>query len=682
MSDSPSIAEFFASLNTERQEIVSRLKRKFDRQVAYLFAQGRSRAGLIYQHAGEKAFGEEKDLSYMLTLSGLTTIPVPIEDFLDGSEFIGALDMELWPQIRKDIIAVNPDIMKGRPKITEYIDSGATGTGKTMKAAVTQAYQLYCLHCFKKPKQFFGQAETTPIVFTMVSSNLTTTRDVLFRPFMDIVTGMPFFRRYTRWNTDKTSVLEFDNGIRVEPVAATNQGIIGRAIISAHIDEANYMAVVQGSQRTVLGDGRRGLYDQAEVFYRAVKLRRKSRFATKLPVPGMIILSSSTRHTDDFLDRRIDEVRSVESYDKRAGATVKGEPGVLVFRHRQYDVQPAHRFSSERFNLLVGTAEYGTRILREGERAGFDYPADARVESVPMDYYYEFKHRPEDALRDVCGISTVNLSPFISQRSKILDAVRRWREGGNSHPVRLANVDLVDHGMPVIVPDKLDADTTTPRFAHIDLSKTGDRCGIAVVRVEDFVELQVDAGVWERLPRFVVEIAVSIQPSQARELDMAEVRNWIVSLNQEYDVPLYAVTYDGFNSAESIQALRKIGIRSGVISMDRDAEAYETLKRALYQDRLAFPDNDILIRELTQLDKNEQTGKIDHPVKGSKDISDAVAGAVYRAATSRLYRSETYYTDGKGNRVKKAQETDSAPRRRRMVVFGSNQGISDGENRQ
>lgn len=627
------------ALEEERQRTLDSRKRKFDMQVRRILALGQPRIAAIYEHAGNRLFNDRDD-SYFATLQHLRKVPVPIEEFLESSEFLGALDMEIWPQIKRDIVRVNTDILLGQRKVVEYIDSGATGTGKTMKAAVTQAYQLYWLNCLKKPQGFFGLAEATPIVFSMASSNLATTRDVMFRPFMDMVTAMPWFRRWTNWNRDKTSVLEFSSGIVVEPVTATTQGIIGRAVMSAHVDEVNYMAVVAASARSGAGDGRRGVYDQAESFYRALKLRRKSRFSSRLPVPGTIILSSSTRHTDDFLDRRIEEVQTAE------------EPGVEIFRHRQYDVQPAHRFSDERFRLLVGTAEYASRILEPHEQPGVHYPETARIEHVPMNYYYEFKHRPEDALRDVCGISTVNLSPFITQRHKILEAVDRWKRGGNSHPVRRANVDLVEHGMPVVAPEWLDSDTTTPRFAHIDLSKSKDRCGVAVLRVNGFVEVPVDEGVYERLPHFVVEIAISIQPSQARELDIAEVRNWVVALSQVHNVPIYSITYDGFSSSESIQALRKMGIRSSVVSMDRDSEAYEALRRALYQDRLDFPENDVLIRELTQLDKNETTGRVDHPPKGSKDISDAVAGALIRAATSRMYRGQIYFTDGNGNKIK------------------------------
>jgi hypothetical protein len=609
----------------------------------------------VYTNAATQLF-EHKNDAFILTLDELKRVPVDIHEFLESSDFIGGLDMEMWPQIKQDIIKVCADIWAGEDQIKEYIDSGATGTGKTLKASVIQSYQLYLMHCIKRPQRFYGQAESTPIVFTMASSNVTTTRDVLFRPFRDIVTGMRFFRNYTRWNREKKSTLEFDNGVKVEPVTASNQGIIGRAVINAHIDEANYMAVVSQSKRAE-GGGSRGVYDQAEMFYRQVSLRRRSRFSSRLPVPGMIILSSSIRHTDDFLERRIEQVRNTVYTDPVTGEETRGEPGVEIFRHKQYEVQPEHRFSQERFRLLVGSTEYATRILGDHEVSGEHFPESAVVELVPNDYRYDFMHRPEDALRDVCGISTVNLSPFITQRHKIREAMDRWVERGNQHPVQRANVDLVEHGMPVIDESKLDADTETPRFIHIDLSKTKDRCGIAMVRIDDMIEVQVENGVYERLPHGTVELAISIQPSQAKELDIAAVRNWAVALKTAYGIPIYRISYDGFNSAESIQAIQGIGIRSKVISMDRTDGPYEAVKRALYQDRMDLPDNPILRDELTHLDKNEQTGKVDHPAKGSKDISDAVAGAWTSAITSREYRNEIYYTDGQGNRIK-------TPRRR------------------
>lgn len=628
--------EVRAALEHERQARVNAMKRQAERQLAILLSHGKTRVGDVYQAACLRLF-EENDERLMAFVSAMRRVPVSIQEFLESPDFLGGVDMEVWPQIRRDVIDVNPDIITGAAQVVEYVDSGATGTGKTTKASITHAYQVYLLHCIENPQRLYGLAAHTPIVLSMTSSNWNTTRDVLFRPFYTIVQNMPFFRRFTNWNKDKSSVIEFDNRLVVEPVIADKQGIIGRAIVGGHIDEANYMTVTEGSARAEQHKG--GLYDQAEEFYRAIKLRRRSRFSSRLPVPGVIVLSSSTRYTDDFLDRRIAEVRE------------SGEPGVKIFRHKQYEVQPAERFSPERFRLLVGTPEYPTRILKDGEVRGVDFPENGVVEEVPEDYRYEFTHRPEDALRDVCGISTINLTPFITQRAKITEARDRWKAAGNAHPVRRPNVILLEHGMPSLIPEILDADMETPRFVHIDLSKTKDRCGIAMVRIDRMVSVPVEGGVFEHAPYYVVELAVSIQPSQAAELDIAEVRNWVAALKTVHQVPIYMVTYDGFASAESVQTLRRTGIRSEVISMDRTDEPYQMLRRALYQDRIELADNDLLLRELTHLERDEKNGRVDHPPKGSKDVADAVAGAIYAATTSRPYRTKLYYTDASGKRI-------------------------------
>lgn len=56
--------------------------------------------------------------------------------------------------------------------------------------------------------------------------------------------------------------------------------------------------------------------------------------------------------------------------------------------------------------------------------------------------------------------------------------------------------------------------------------------------------------------------------------------------------------------------------------MDRTATPYEMTKSALYDGKVRIPEHTKLLREL-------QTRKIDHPVRGSKDIADALAGVVY-----------------------------------------------------
>jgi hypothetical protein len=50
----------------------------------------------------------------------------------------------------------------------------------------------------------------------------------------------------------------------------------------------------------------------------------------------------------------------------------------------------------------------------------------------------------------------------------------------------------------------------------------------------------------------------------------------------------------------------------------------------IYEDRLAMPAIDLLFEELTEL-KIVKQNRVDHPRKSSKDLADAVCGAIFGA---------------------------------------------------
>jgi hypothetical protein len=74
---------------------------------------------------------------------------------------------------------------------------------------------------------------------------------------------------------------------------------------------------------------------------------------------------------------------------------------------------------------------------------------------------------------------------------------------------------------------------------------------------------------------------------------------------------------------------------TGVQSVDRKSAPYEITKMALYDGRVEIPEHPKLLKELISLEKDAQTGKIDHPMNGSKDIADGLAGVVYGLTTRR-----------------------------------------------
>jgi len=143
----------------------------------------------------------------------------------------------------------------------------------------------------------------------------------------------------------------------------------------------------------------------------------------------------------------------------------------------------------------------------------------------------------------------------------------------------------------------------------------------------------------EAKPAFRVETAISIKPSIQAELDFAQLRRWLMDLVTRFNVPLHTVDFDGFQSVEMGQTFRGAGIRTKRISLDRTPEPYNYLRDCLYENRIAIVESDTLLNELVELEWDQRHGKVDHPPRGSKDIADAVCGAVWSAARSREQRN-------------------------------------------
>ncbi len=626
----------------DRRRWLNAIKRQAEKDYQRVLAHGRPREARIWKFVSEQLCEHDNPGPFQAVIQ-LKRMPVTIDEFVESKEFLGDL-MEVWPALRSDLRAMNPDVLAGEEPIHEVLLGGATGTGKTTLALATNLYQLYLFTCFRDPQGLFGLSRSTPIIFLFQSVTPAVTQRVIYRPFRETFEAMPFAQSELTWNSNKNSVLELEDGIHVVPELANIRSMTGQAVAGGILDEVNFMAVIENSKRTPGPRGLGGHFDQAEEVYRHLSRRRKSRFVTQGISIGSLAIISSTRYRGDFLDRRIAEVRRLE------------ERNVVVVRHKQYDVAPESRFSGETFRLLVGSETYATRLLDENEVV----PDGARVETVPIEYEADFRRDPENALRDIIGVATDTISPFIRQRHKIVDAVLAGREMNLQQWVDKADVSLASDGLPQWNEAAMPQDRSRPRFVHVDLSLTRDRCGIAIVKWAGQVNISADgdAESVETLPNFIVESAITIQPSGQEELIIANLRSWLAQLATFYDFNIARITFDGFQSRESIQTLRRAGIPSSVLSVDRNPEPYDYLKSCFYQDRIVMVDSEILRAELVQLEFNQEKGKIDHPPRGSKDLADAVCGAVYAASQSRSVRAETGYIEPDGRRARSPERRE------------------------
>ena len=67
------------------------------------------------------------------------------------------------------------------------------------------------------------------------------------------------------------------------------------------------------------------------------------------------------------------------------------------------------------------------------------------------------------------------------------------------------------------------------------------------------------------------------------------------------------------------------------ISLDRTPDGYKALRSVLSEQRIDLLRVELLEQELIHLQRDSISGKVDHPIGGSKDVSDTLAGSVWNA---------------------------------------------------
>ena len=128
-------------------------------------------------------------------------------------------------------------------------------------------------------------------------------------------------------------------------------------------------------------------------------------------------------------------------------------------------------------------------------------------------------------------------------------------------------------------------------------------------------------------------------PSSNKYRNIISTEHIICNATPVYDieVPKYHnfVLADGsvvHNSVDMRQQLTTMGFHDvKLVSLDRTPDGYMALRSAIAERRISLLHLDHLEIELVQLERDNVTGKIDHPLTGSKDGADGLAGALYNA---------------------------------------------------
>jgi len=124
---------------------------------------------------------------------------------------------------------------------------------------------------------------------------------------------------------------------------------------------------------------------------------------------------------------------------------------------------------------------------------------------------------------------------------------------------------------------------------------------------------------------YFADLIMNIPVSKDWNLKFRTVVN-MIDILIERGFHIARVTFDGWQSLNIIQQMNEKGLVSEVYSVDRGTEAYDTLISTILQKRLNYYKQVVFITELKEIQLIGN--RYDHPPKGSKDVSDGVAGAL------------------------------------------------------
>lgn len=523
--------------------------------------------------------------------------PVDIATFINSPLYMNKAGT-VFPVVMDELVRCN----SGR--YVEAVFTGGIGSGKTTAALYTNAYQLYLLSCMRSPHEQFGLDPASEILLIFQNKTAALAKEVSYSRFKAMIDTAPYFQRHFNYKKKVTSRLVFPGRIEVVPVSGQETAAIGQNVMGGLIDELNYMEVVEQSRKSVDA----GLYDQAIAIYNSISRRRKSRFMQQGRLPGILCLVSSRRYPGQFTDKKEEEAKT--------------DPTIYVYDKRTWDIRP-DAYSGRTFKVFVGDLSRRPRILEPGEDQLLDSKS---VVSVPEEHRTEFENDIINALREIAGVSTLSSHPFFVNQERVSEAF-----GVAASVLSEMEVDFVVTTTRIL-PSRF-RDLEQPRWVHIDLGLTGDSAGVACGYVPKFVKIPRDRSV-ETLPRINLDFTLRVNPPRGDEINFEKIRTLLYKLRDQ-GLDIRWVSFDSFQSRDSIQILRQRGFYAGLVSVDKDTHPYDVLKTALYDRRVAIPEHPQLLKELLCLERVPLKDKVDHPVHGSKDVADALCGVVYGLSLRR-----------------------------------------------
>ena len=551
-------------------------------------------------------------------------IPVTIEEFIHNRKYLGngLINSEgkftifpYWEEKLKEIFPTNIDTA-----YNTIILTGAIGLGKSTIAVICLLYLLYRLLCLKDPYLHYGLQPIDKISISLMNITLENAKGVSLDKMNQMILSSEWFMSHGTMSG--VSNLTYTPNKHIELItASSNNQVIGRCIFANFTDEVNF-----GLTNDV-----EKLKNKQKQLISQIDARMKSRFLRGNKLPTLNIIASSKNSDQSFLESYIELKRKNETKT------------TLIVDEPQWVVD-SRKVSNEWFYVAIGNKFLANELLPKVSTQEMVDSYRAKGYSmlkVPMAYYENFSDNIDGALTDIAGIATASSLKYISGvrwneiKTKEYENpfIREIIEVGNAKDDIAQYSDFFDLS-------KVDYNIKSrPLYIHLDMSKSGDKTGIAGVWITG-KKPKIEGEDSSRELFFKVAFSVSIKAPKGYEISFDKNRTFIRWL-KEQGFRIKGISADTYQSAQIQQQLTADGFNVQTISVDRlDSETkqclpYAYLKSTIYDRRLKVYDRcDFLTEEVLGLER-ESDGHINHPgngTQGSKDAIDAVCGALWNAS--------------------------------------------------
>lgn len=564
----------------------------------------------------EVAKGNE-DSYNQLYYSDYEEIPVSFEQFISDDNYLGKSTRNgqfLYPFWRREV----PKIF--RSGSSEVALSGSIGVGKTTVAVISMIYHLYRTMCMRDPQSFFGLAPGTKIEYAFLNNTLSSSYGVAYQSFQAFIQESPWFLKHGAISGRATPEYYPDKGFGFT-VGSRPQHTLGRAIICAILDEVSF------------APGQNVSYEKSKIMdvYTNIRRRMESRFMVQGKCFGMLFLVSSKATESSFLESYIaDQVK-------------KGYP-IYVVDQPLWKVKPA-AYSGKMFKVAVGNKYVRSRVeplgLPETDLINWTESAQKSgltVIDVPVEHRQAFDQDLDKALQDIAGISTSVVTKAFSVE-KILKCVSPTLHNPFKSDIITVGMgdtlELKDFFDESLIPDNV---RSAPVFIHLDASVSGDRTGLSGTAIIGTKEVttygaDVDEEVTSEELVYQQVFSVGIQAPSDSEISFEKTRRFIYYLKDDIGLNIKIVTTDGFQSVDTRQILQSKGYEVGYTSLDRTPDGYDGLRSAINDQRIVLLQGcNLLVEELSELERDNMTRKYDHTAYSTKDVADSLAGSYLDAS--------------------------------------------------